>query len=295
MKLLTDFDGVLTDLAEEAARVRALFDAEVAEAAASVGRGAAWAALVGRAEADLRARPRDNGWFWNGRITAFADEDPFVRVNALAARLDAWADAGEAAAATLRKAAVARGRTDFRAIAQASYVRMTEETAAGKMHPLDPEAPKLLASLVARGVRVVVVSNSGTERILKILRGAGLEAFAHGAADGPIRVRGDAKKFVLGDAPRTLKCDGYVVDLDRPHYERILREEEPDAVMGDVFSLDLALPLALRRAHVGRFAGARLLLRRRPYTPAWPAGALGEEPSAFIPVESLSDALAPFA
>jgi len=37
------------------------------------------------------------------------------------------------------------------------------------------------------------------------------------------------------------------VELRRPRYEAILREEAPDAVVGDVFSLDLALPLALRR------------------------------------------------
>ena len=43
-------------------------------------------------------------------------------------------------------------------------------------------------------------------------------------------------------------------------------------IVGDVFSLDLALPLELaRRPRARASAGPRLVLRRRPYTPAWSA------------------------
>jgi FMN phosphatase YigB (HAD superfamily) len=282
MKLLTDFDGVITDLAEEARRVRELFEADLLAAAGPAGAGEAKAALVA-AERACDAAPHAHGWMWEGRVTAFVNEDPFVRVNGIAARLDADADCGRRGPAGLRPALVAQGRRNFRDAAQAAYVAMTHETAAGRIRPLDPEARDVIAEFVARGVETVVVSNSGTERILALLRAAGLDAVAHGAGAGPLRVRGDAKKYVLGADPaafRSLAAGVYDVAVDRPHYEAILREEAPDFVMGDVFSLDLALPLSLRRAGDPAFRSVHALLRARPYTPQWPVDHLRGDASA---------------
>jgi hypothetical protein len=46
----------------------------------------------------------------------------------------------------------------------------------------------------------------------------------------------------------------------------VLREERPDAIVGDVFSLDLALPLALKRRDAG-WRNVRLFWLVHPYSP----------------------------
>jgi hypothetical protein len=51
----------------------------------------------------------------------------------------------------------------------------------------------------------------------------------------------------------------------RPFYAQVLEEEAPDAVVGDVFSLDLALPLALKRTRPG-WRHVRLFWLVHPYT-----------------------------
>jgi hypothetical protein len=76
---------------------------------------------------------------------------------------------------------------------------------------------------------------------------------------------------VLGDVPRHFDVGGYRVATDRPHYEQILVDERPDVIVGDVFSLDLALPLELVRRNPAAFGSPRIVLRVRPYTPAWSA------------------------
>jgi hypothetical protein len=60
---------------------------------------------------------------------------------------------------------------------------------------------------------------------------------------------------------------GYRVETSRPLYESILKEERPGAVVGDVFSLDLALPLHLSRS--GELGPVQAFLRERHYTPEW--------------------------
>ena len=143
------------------------------------------------------------------------------------------------------------GISGFSALAQKSYEQMAQETAAGQIKPLDPESAAVLQSVLARGDEVVIVSNSGTERIRQLLGGAGIEA-REDPGPGHLRIRGSARKFLLSDAPRHLDVGDYRIPLDRPHYEQILLEERPDVVVGDVFSLDLALPLDLvRRADAG--------------------------------------------
>ena len=271
MKILSDFDGVLTELGDEARRTHALFDEAVEAAARDAGVGdSGLRRLLAETEAAMTARPWRHGWRVKDRITAFADEDGFIRVNAATAALDAAADLGEEDAAKLREGLRAAGLADFRAAAQRAYLRMAEETAAGKLHPLAAESRDVLDALLTRGHDVVVVSNSSTERILKLLRGAGVPCAAHGDdARGKVRVRGDAKKFVLGDHPAITPVGDYAVETDRPHYAEILRDERPNVVIGDVFSLDLALPLALARAGGDAFRGLHAVLRRRPYTPAW--------------------------
>ena len=59
----------------------------------------------------------------------------------------------------------------------------------------------------------------------------------------------------------------YRIETRRPVYDAIVREEQPDAVIGDVFSLDLSLPLRLARENA--IPCDRFFLRVRDYTPVW--------------------------
>ena len=261
MKIVSDFDGVLTDQTEEAGRVRALFRDALVRLTALGEEGTDSA--IARAEEAMDETPWKHGWWSEDRVTAFANEDLFIRNNALGSCLDQCADEGDALLRENRKGLEAEGFKGYSGLAQWAYVEMTKETAQGKIKPMEPGAAQFLRDLVSDGHEVVIVSNSGTDRIVKLLRAEGLEP------SDKLRVRGDARKFELGDRNALFEFDRYQVELSRPAYETILREEEPSAVIGDVFSLDLALPMELGRKEPNRFPGMRLFLRERPYTPEW--------------------------
>jgi len=158
----------------------------------------------------------------------------------------------------------------FSRLSNLAYAAMVEETRAGHHRPLEPLGAAALAGLYQAGIELVIVSNSGTDRILELLAGAGLEAADHQAdPTARFRVRGGARKYELGPHPELLPLADFDIDIARPAYRAILEEEEADGVIGDVFSLDLALPLHLTRTDPARHGGCRLFLRVRDYTPQW--------------------------
>jgi len=264
-KFLFDFDGVLTDQTEEAGRVREIFRSGVMDLA-KLSAGDTDLNLD-KAEAAMNSEPWLHGWRVKGRVAAFADEDLFIRNNGLASCLDAWC-ADHEALSQIRKKVAAGGYVDFCALAQFAYEEMARETKQGAIEPIDPATATVLQEILDRGHSIVVVSNSGTDRIIRILSGCGLSPVAHAADPSALlRVRGGARKFELAEVSRNFSVGPYVIDVARPVYEEILREEKPVAVIGDVFSLDLALPLHLART--GVLPDLKLFLRTRGYTPSW--------------------------
>jgi len=265
MKFVCDFDGVLTDLSQEADRVMEIFALGLGTLA-GLGPDQRTKLLASASHA-MNDAPHRYGWYSQGRISAYCNEDGFIRVNALGALLDGWAsDVGHPSeAGALREKLCASGTKSFSDLAQASYFQMVKETAEGERHPLDARTRPVLEQIVSRGDEVVIVSNSGTDRILQMFSHAGLAAGTEAGAK--VRVRGNAQKFMLGDRAKSFSVGEYIVDTDRPNYEKILREERPDVVVGDVFSLDLALPTQLAREK--EFSRLRAILRKRPYTPDW--------------------------
>ena len=221
MKLLTDFDGVWTYPDEEGVAHGAALDAALESALGEEERPAVRGWIAHAREA-LRAEPLRWGWSVAGRISAFADEDPFTEHGALLHYLEA---------------------------ASRAHVGGVRDVEARRGPGITASAADAGRELLQGGVEVVVVSNSGTEKLKRWFDHAGLANRIHPEqAAGALRLRGSARKFVLAPGgPDAIDGGGVIVDVARPHYEAVLREERPDAVVGDVFSLDLALPLALKR------------------------------------------------
>jgi FMN phosphatase YigB (HAD superfamily) len=267
MKLVADFDGVMTNLNHEAKRVQELV---VELWSTSEGNSATPQAWFDRAMQAVVANPESWGWEILGRISAYADEDAFVQTNAIGSWLDTRTPHEPALQTALLKLK-ASGIDSYKALAQRAYIRMTEEVMSSSLTPIDPETRPALEKLIAIGVDVVITSNSGTDRILDIFKKAGIPACAHPERKaGFVRVRGGARKFELGTSAKLVRMGDREVDIARPVYDGILREELPDAVIGDVFSLDLALPFALASSEPKLFPrGLRALLREREYTPKW--------------------------
>jgi len=260
--ILSDFDGVWTDQAFEAENVKLYLVAEAARLArigADEARG-----HFERFERIVKDRPERYGWAPDGRITAYVDEDPFCEANAIAMYLEGAS--GDEIASTYRAAIL---DANFESMTRfADHCFMTATTAFRTQHPpaLVPGAKQMYEAIVAAGAEIVVVSNSTSDKIVGWFREIGVDATT--GSTGPMRVRGSAGKMTLGTSNDAISVGGRRIFVDRPKYRRVIEEEDPDLVIGDVFSLDLALPHVMRAAGLPG-AARELVLRRHPHTPRW--------------------------
>jgi hypothetical protein len=265
MRLLSDFDGVWTLPVEEGLAHGEELDRAL-EALVDERDRAAVREWVARARAAVRAAPTRWGWASAGRLSAFADEDPFTEHGAVLHYLHDRR--GEDPLAARLAAAIEAAGESLDAFGGRCHVTGVQRVEARRGPGILPAAAASGRELLAGRTDIVVVSNSGTEKLERWFGAAGVPARVH-PADGPgaLRLRGSARKFVLAPgAGEGLTVGGMRVDIARPDYERILREERPDAVVGDVFSLDLALPLALKRRE-SEWRHVRLFWLVHPYTP----------------------------
>ena len=265
MKLLSDFDGVWTFPREEGLAHGEELDAAL-EALVGEGERAPVREWIARARTAVRAEPVRYGWVSAGRISAFGDEDPFTEHGALLHYLHERRT-DDPLAERLASAIEAEGLT-LDAFGGRCHVAGVQRVEARRGPGITPTAAGAGRSLLGGGIEVVVVSNSGTEKLDRWFRHAAVPARVHPEhAPRELRLRGSARKFVLAPgAGEGLAIGGVRVDIARPDYEKVLREERPDAVVGDVFSLDLALPLALKRREP-EWRHVRLFWLVHPYTP----------------------------
>jgi hypothetical protein len=266
MKLLSDFDGVWTHPAEEARAQGEVLDARLVEAAPAAQRDAA-RAWVAQARRDIAAQPARWGWAPDGRMAAFADEDPFGEHSAMLHVLHERAES-DPLAALVRDGATAMGGGSLEAFGLESHLAGVGRVEAARGPGVLASAADAGRAMLAGGVEIVVVSNSNEDKLARWFGHAGLPNHAHPQREpGALRLRGTARKHVLDpERSEALVLDGVRIELRRPHYEAILREEAPDAIVGDVFSLDLALPLAIRRRDPA-WKRVRLFWLVRDYTP----------------------------
>ncbi|MBU6154342.1 MAG: hypothetical protein KGP28_08595 [Bdellovibrionales bacterium] len=263
MRIVMDFDGVYTDPTDEGEACSRRFRNKIISLQL-VDVGLSTEEQVDCWLGELRARqsayPFRFGWRSEGKVSAFTFEDPFIRNIGLADYLDHLAKGGDLRAKrVLSELKKTESIGSFGELSEWSFHQLRLKKAP------DSAARKWVLEAIQRGHEVFIVSNSATEKIEEFLGQAGFPE------DRRPQVRGGARKFGLGSKPSPLFLGTYAgesveVDTDRPLYERALLEIQPDAVIGDVFCLDLSLPIRLKREKRLAFNGG-IHYRHRDYTP----------------------------
>jgi hypothetical protein len=255
-----DFDGTMTDAEAEGEPFVTgyLEDLEARVGADTPAAKAKVAAIVAEVRAELATAPERHPFKWKGKAVAPASVDPYLRMVPIADRIfdrfDAFANH------------VDRGRLTGGVLYKHNYGRT-------KGRPVFRDgAGDVIAGLA--GTETFVVTNSHTKAVAEKI--AALDAQrGGGCAWLAARVHGEAQKFEIDDAwtdePAELTVPGLSsrnVLLRRRRYHDRLKEllDQVGAtwadltVVGDIFELDLALPLAL---------GARVVLVTSAYTPPY--------------------------
>ncbi|MBE7451659.1 MAG: HAD family hydrolase [Kofleriaceae bacterium] len=278
--VILDFDGTMTDAEAEGEPFVTgyLEDLEALVGADTPARKAEVAALVAEVRAELLAAPEAHPFRWKGKAVAPASVDPYLRMVPIADRIfdrhDAFANR------------VDRGRLTGGVLYKHNYART-------KGKPVfRPGAAEVIAALA--GTETFVVTNSHTASVADKIRI--LDERHGGCAWLAARVHGEAQKFEVDDAwdavPAELTVPGLAarnVLLRRRHYHDRLAgllagvgaRFADMLVVGDIFELDLALPLAL---------GARVALVQAPHTPPYEVAFVAGHPRGTV-VTDLRDVL----
>jgi hypothetical protein len=265
--LVLDFDGTMTDAEAEGRPFR---DGYLDDLCALVGRPAQDAEVYGIAEAveaELARAPAEHPFLWMGRAVAPAAVDPYLRMVPIAHRvLD-------------RFDAIPSPEDRARLLGSVLYKYNYAKTLG---HPVfRAGAGDVLRALA--DTHAWIVTNSDTHAVAGKV--AALDRDAPGVAWLTSRVRGYARKFDVDDAWAGAPGELAVPGLDRPvllrrrAYHDILREIldgagatfEELVVIGDIFELDLAMPLALG-ARIGLVASAHTPPYERAFVAAHPRG-----------------------
>jgi len=272
--LVLDFDGTMTDAEAEGRPFR---DGYLEDLAAMVGRPAGdpeVLAIAQEVEAELLEAPAAHPFLWMGRPVAPATVDPYLRMVPIAHRILDKFD--------VMPSPIDRGRLLGNVLYKYNYAKTLG-------HPVfRPGAGQVLKSL--GGTEAWIVTNSDTHAVAGKV--AALDREVSGVAWLTSRVRGHARKFDVEDDWTGVDAHLEVPGLARPvllrrrHYHDILRTILDGAgatfadlvVIGDIFELDLALPLAL---------GARVGLVASPRTPPYERAFVEAHPRATI-IEDLA-------
>ncbi len=274
--VVLDFDGTVTDAEEEGKPfvtgylndMRLLLDKSLDD----------MSLIVQSAETEIAANPKDNGWVYDGVVVAPATVDPYLRIQAVA-RL------------VFDRFGRFLNHKDRQSLLQLLFAHnyslsgtVFKDGAAQLLHDVGSN----------KEVVGYIVTNSSTEAVCKKMARLG-ELYPKLARPG-IQVIGGAKKYVVRGQPEHVPgrlampgLDRYIY-LHRSAYYSILediREEnniswEDMAVIGDIFELDLAMPLVL---------GTKIGLVANQFTPQYERDFITSHPTRATLINSLSEVL----
>lgn len=254
--LVLDFDGTMTDAEAEGGPFRAGY---LEDLCAMVGRRAGDEevnAIADAVDRELAAAPHAHPFLWMGNAVAPATVDPYLRMVPIAHRVfDTFG---------VMPNEVDRGRLFGTILYKYNYAKTLGRPV------FRPGAGECLLKMLERPV--FVVTNSDTHAVAGKI--ATLDHAHGGVARLTSRVHGFARKFDLEPTWDGVATELRIPGLDRPvllrrrTYHDMLAAVLAEAgssfaeltVVGDIFELDLALPLAL---------GAKIGLVRGPRTPQY--------------------------
>jgi len=286
IKLVSDFDGVWTDQEAEAGYVRHYIVKKISSISKFPEKEVE--EIITECKNDMDKSPNYYGWINNGHFACYYQEDPFGDNNAIIDYID---KNGSKASYSNYKQKLAHikesilKKTNNSTLAEFSNDCFKKSTTQfkleGKLKPA-PKAGAVVKALNKKGVEIVVASNSKTEKIEHLFRKAGQTVTNEKAIiRGRLHAIGDARKFEIDpefdEIPARLNVSKrYQPELRRRHYLKILLAEKPDYVIGDVFSLDLAVPMYLR-LNDKLFSHLKVILKVHPHTPGWVKDYLSSE------------------
>ncbi len=278
--VIFDFDGTLTDAEQEGQPFRAGYLDDLAVLTGWPREQIETEAI--KFEAEVAANPERFGWMFKGQIVAPATVDPYLRMMPVARHL---LDQAQALMTAQDRERVLDGLL---------YKYNYQKTVTA----FRDHAGESLAELISQGHlsgeagELFVVTNSHTEAVQHKI--AQLESQRQQADLGdpsltPLieRVFGRAQKYIVDPSfdlvPESLSLPG----LDRPvllrrkHYFEVLNRLREQAgvpwsqvwVFGDIFELDLSLPIAL---------GASVGLMANKFTPQWELDYLAAHERGYI-------------
>ena len=273
--VILDFDGTLTDAEQEGVPYREGYLGDVAILAGQPQEDVL--KLAATFEAEVQAREGDFGWRFGGEIVAPACVDPYLRMMPVARMIfDHYgvflepSDRDRLLDGILYRYNYPRTRTVFR------------EGAADALLALPRES-------------TWVVTNSHTAPVQNKIRTLGHTV--PGQLDWLVdRVHGNARKYVIDPDFREVEEAMQLTGLERPillrraNYHGVLESLRMEAgvewsdvlVIGDIFELDLSLPLAM---------GATVALMVNPFTPSYEVKFLESHPRGHV-VENLGEVIA---
>ena len=265
--VIFDFDGTMTDAEREGVPFRAGY---LEDLAVLTGRPLQEiVALAGAFEAEIAADSGRYGWMFEGRIVAPASVDPYLRIMPVARRI-------------LDHFGCMTSETDrSRLLDGILYKYNYQKTVVA----FRPGALELLLALHDQpDTALYVVTNSHTEPVQQKIARLGARADGSNALEWLLEgVHGRARKYIIDDTFDAVPPSVSVPGLERPillrrrHYAEAieaLRARHGLAwdrvwVVGDIFELDLALPLTL---------GANGMLVTNAHTPAYEVAYLSGHP-----------------
>ena len=276
--LILDFDGTLTNAEEEGKNYRDGYIRDIA-LLADISEEEAFR-LAARFEKEIVVNADAYGWNFNGKIVAPASVDPYLRIMPISRMIfdhvGAFKNLDE------------RDRLLDRILYKYNYQKTTTAFRDG--------AAEFFASLSQKeGTETCIVTNSHTEPVQEKVRILGKNS--NNNFDWLVeRVYGSARKYIIADDFTAIQESLSIANLSRPiylrrqlYFERILglierfdSSWENTVVLGDIFELDLCVPLA---------CGARVGLMTNQFTPQYEIDYLTQHPRGAV-FSSLDDALA---